>query len=206
LNIFDEYTTRESLIKKLNPMHETSLPESEVEQLLHNAQLRDQLEPFFDESIALVDVTEMSTSEENQFLASMLNWEYAPVLPISQWFEPELSLPLPETLSNRDLSKMLWDTLQRLAEQNIYLQYTDHLSDRELFCILVRDILTATEKKLDISNNSIVWRLVDNESDPDIWLAYYATDEQRYLWQLEHGQAPPASKPLKYPRQMPRPA
>lgn len=187
-------------------MHETSLPESEVEQLLHNARLRDQLEPFIDESIALVDVTEMSTSEENQFLESMLNWEYAPVLPISQWFEPELSLPQPETLSNRDLSKMLWDTLERLAEQNIYLQYADHLSDRELFCVLVRDILTATEKKLDIPNNPIVWRLVDNESDPDTWLAYYATDEQRYLWQLEHGQAPPASKPLKYPRQMPRPA
>jgi len=115
-------------------MHETSLPENEVEQLLHNARLRDQLEPFFDESIALVDVTEMSTSEENHFLESMLNWEYAPVLPISQWFEPELSLPQPETLSNRDLSKMLWDTLQRLGEQNIYLQYTDHLSDRQLFC------------------------------------------------------------------------
>ena len=135
----------------------------------------------------------------------MLSWEYAPVLPISQWFEPELSLPQPETLSNRDLSQMLWDTLQRLAEQHIYLQYTDHLSDRELFCVLVRDILTATEKKLDITNSPLVWRLVDNESDPDTWLAYYATDEQRYLWQLEHGQAPPASKPLKYPRQMPRP-
>jgi hypothetical protein len=37
-------------------MHETSLPESEVDQLLRNAHLRDQLEPFFDESIALVDV------------------------------------------------------------------------------------------------------------------------------------------------------
>ena len=187
-------------------MPKTSLPESEVEQLLHNAHLRDQLEPFFDESISLVDVTEMSTSEENQFLESMLNWEYAPVLPISQWFEPELSLPQTETLSSRNLSKLLYDTLQRLAEQNIYLQYADHLSDRELFCILVRDILTATEKKLDITNNPIVWRLVDNESDPDTWLAYYATDEQRYLWQLEHGIAPPASKSLKYPRQMPRPA
>jgi hypothetical protein len=186
-------------------MHETSLPENEVEQLLHNARLRDELEPFFDESIALVDVTEMSTSEENHFLESMLSWEYAPVLPISQWFEPELNLPQPETLSNRDLSNMLWDTLQRLAEQNIYLQYTDHLSDRQLFCVLLRDILTATEKKLDITTNPIVWRLVDNESDPDTWLAYYATDEQRYLWQLEHGQTPPASKPLEYLRQMPRP-
>jgi len=186
-------------------MQETSFPDSEVEQLLHNARLRDELEPFLDESIQLVNVEQMSTSEENRFLESMLNWERAPILPISQWFEPELVLPTPDSLTDRNLSQMLWDTLNRLTEHCIYLQYTDHLSDRELFCILYRDILPSKEKKLGIPNNPLVWRIIDSESDPQTWLTYYATDEQRYLWELEHGQAPPESKPFPHVRSLPRP-
>ena len=63
------------------------LPESskseEVEHLLRNAQLRDELEPLFDESIGRVNPTVMSTRSENEFLESMLEWERAPILPIS---------------------------------------------------------------------------------------------------------------------------
>lgn len=68
----------------------------EVEHLLRNAQLRDELEPLFDESIGRVNSTVMSTRNENEFLASMLEWERAPILPISQWFNPELVLPHPD--------------------------------------------------------------------------------------------------------------
>ncbi len=67
----------------------------EVEHLLRNAELRDELEPYFDESIRSVNVEELPTPVENEFLASMLAWERAPVLPIAQWFEPELQLPHP---------------------------------------------------------------------------------------------------------------
>ena len=65
---------------------------------LRNAQLRDELEPLFDESIGRVNSTVMSTRSENEFLESMLEWERAPILPISQWFEPELMLPHPGRL------------------------------------------------------------------------------------------------------------
>ena len=47
----------------------------EVDHLLLNARLRDELEPFLDESVSLVDVRRMSTPKENEFLASMLAWE-----------------------------------------------------------------------------------------------------------------------------------
>ena len=60
----------------------------EVEHLLRNAQLRDELEPLYDESIDRVNPTVMTTRTENEFLESMLEWERAPILPISQWFEP----------------------------------------------------------------------------------------------------------------------
>ena len=78
----------------------TEFTNSEVDQLLLNARLRDELEPFLDESVELVDVAAMSTARENEFLASMLQWERAPALPISHWFEPALELPPPDTLSD----------------------------------------------------------------------------------------------------------
>ena len=76
----------------------------EVAQILLNAQLRDQLEPFLDESVRLLDDHHLPTEDENEFLASMLAWEKAPVLPISKWFEPELELAHPDSLSEEQLS------------------------------------------------------------------------------------------------------
>jgi len=74
----------------------THLPfplEDEVDQLLLNAQLRDELEPYLDEAVDLVAVRHLPLSQENDFLQSMLAWERAPALPISRWFAPELLLP-----------------------------------------------------------------------------------------------------------------
>src|ERR1041385_2512422 len=93
----------------------------EVEHLLRNAQLRDELEPYFDESIGRVNVDELTTPVENEFLASMLAWERAPVLPISQWFDPELKLPHPDALSDEELHALLWETIHRFYEKRIVL-------------------------------------------------------------------------------------
>lgn len=125
----------------------------EIEQLLINAELRDALEPFVDESLNLLDVRRMPTPMENEFLASMLAWERAPVLPISKWFEPELTLPHPDTLDDAQLHDLLWDTIRRLYDRRVILDFTDHLSDRALYCLIYRDILPSPEKKIDLPKN-----------------------------------------------------
>ena len=186
-------------------MTEVRFPKNEVDLLLLNAQLRDELEPFMDESVELVNASQMSTEEENNFLQAMLCWERSPVIPISQWFEPELQLPHPDTLSDRNLSKLMWDAVERLAEQHIYLQCTDHLSDRQLYCVLFRDILPATEKKLDLPENNLIWKLVDLDSDTEVWLTYYADDEERYQWEFDHGRIPPAHLAPPFSRKLPEP-
>ena len=186
-------------------MNEVRFPKNEVDQLLLNAQLRDELEPYMDESVELVDASQMSTEEENKFLRAMLCWERSPVIPISQWFEPELQLPHPDTLSDRNLSKVMWDAVERLAEQRIFLQCADHLSDRQLYCVLFRDILSATEKKIDLPDNDLIWKLVDLESDPELWLTYYADDHQRYQWEVENGRIPPAQEAPPFARKLPEP-
>ena len=133
-------------------------PDDEVDQLMLNAQLRDELEPFLDDSLDAVNTRLMPTRLENEYLASMLAWERAPVLPISRWFQPELVLAPPEQLDADTLHRILWDTIHKLYQQQIVLDFTDHLSDRELYCVIYRDILPSPEKKLERSNTYLHWK------------------------------------------------
>ena len=175
----------------------------DVEQLLLNARLRDELEPFVDESVDLLSGRPMSLEVENEFLASMLAWERAPVLPIRQWFQPELVLPLPEKLDDRALSRKLWETIHKLYGQRIVLEFTDHLSDRQLYCLIYRDILPSFEKKIDQPRNYLHWHCVD-DSEAETWLRFYASPDEREQWQMENGGELPESVIPPYIRQMPR--
>lgn len=174
----------------------------DVEHLLRNAQLRDELEPLYDESIGRVNSSLMTTRNENEFLASMLAWERAPILPISDWFDPPLELTGPDTLDDDALHAILWETIHRLFEQRIVLDFTDHLTDRDLYCLIYRDILPSYEKKIDRANNFLHWDCANICDDADVWLRYYASEEDRQNWVAETGgdvpprQEPPHRRPL----------
>ncbi|MBI3837474.1 MAG: hypothetical protein HY288_06025 [Planctomycetia bacterium] len=176
----------------------------EVEHLLRNAELRNELEPYFDESIRRVNVEELPTPVENEFLASMLAWERAPILPISQWFDPELKLPHPETLSNDEIHDLLWSTIHKLYERRIVLDFTDHLSDCELYCLIYRDILPCSEKKIESLTNYLHWDCADVGGDPTVWLRYYASEEDRQAWAEDFPDPLPVAESPPYPRQLPR--
>ena len=176
----------------------------EVELLLRNAELRDELERYFDESISRVNIQHLTLSAENEFLACMLAWEQAPVLPIYRWFDPELRPPHPDSLADEDLRGILWDVIKRLSSHRIVLDFTDHLTDRDLYCMVFRDILPAREKKLDYPNNYLHWDCTGPGNDPEIWLRYYATDEEREAWSETYRQPLPPTAPTPYPRSLPR--
>ncbi|MCH2113987.1 MAG: hypothetical protein MK171_03610 [Pirellulales bacterium] len=176
----------------------------EVEHLLRNAQLRDALEPFDDESIGRVNAEVMSTSSENEFLQSMLDWERAPMLPISEWFQPPLHLPAPETLNDDQLRKLLYDTIRNLFEKRIVLDFTDHHSDRQLYCLICRDIFPSHEKLILRQNNYLHWDCANTDDDPDVWLRYYASEEERLSWAEETGGLLPPMEDLPCERRLPR--
>jgi hypothetical protein len=176
----------------------------EVDQLLRNAELRDELERYFDESISRVNVQHFSLAAENEFLAAMLAWEQAPVLPVYRWFDSELRPPRPEAITDENISKILWDVIRKLYQKRIVLDFTDHLSDRELYCLIFRDILPAREKKVEGPNNYLHWDCTGANGDPEAWLRYYASEEEREEWADLYGQQLPPSFPPPYPRQLPR--
>lgn len=176
----------------------------EVEELLRNAELRDELEPYYDESISRVNVQHLPLTVENEFLASMLAWERAPILPIYRWFDPELRPPRPDTLSEDDLHEILWNVIRKLFEKRIVLDFTDHLSDHDLYMMIYRDILPAREKKLDLGNNYLHWDCAGAGGDPETWLRYYASEEDREAWSDTFRQPLPPTAEPPYPRQLPQ--
>jgi hypothetical protein len=175
----------------------------EVEQLLINARLRDALDPYVDDSMLPLKSRRLTTAAENEFLASLLAWERAPVEPISRWFDPELVLPHPEQLSEEGLRDALRQAIDRLYQRRIVLQWTDHLSDRQLYLILYRDLLPTEQKNLDLRDQYQVWRFLDIEEDTELWLRYYATDEERRDWSECSGEPPPPAERAPYPRLLP---
>jgi hypothetical protein len=179
-------------------------PSDEVDQLLLNAQLRNELEPFLDESVHILDCRRLPTQAENEFLAQMLAWERAPVLPISQWFDPALVLPAPDKLSDEQLADLLAETIERLYDQRIVLELTEHLTDRQLYTLIYRDILPSNEKKIDLPRNFLHWHCLDPDTDEQVWLTYYASDEERDAWAEERGEKLPPQLPAPHPRKMPR--
>ncbi len=175
----------------------------EVDQILRNAELRDELERYFDESISRVNIQHSTLAAENDFLAAMLAWEQAPILPVYRWFETELRPPRPESLNDGDLHKILWDVIRKLHQKRIILDFTDHLSDRELYCMIYRDILPAREKKVEGANNYLHWDCTGANGDPEVWLRYYASEEEREEWSDMYGQPLPPSLPAPFPRDLP---
>ena len=176
----------------------------EVEQILRNAELRNELERYFDESVSRVNVQHLTLAAENDFLACMLAWEQAPAMPICRWYDPELRPPRPESLKDQALQTILADLIGKLYQKRIVLDFTDHLSDRELYCLIIRDILPSREKKLDYPANYLHWDCTGPSGDPEVWLRYYASEEEREDWADCYQQPLPLHCPLPYPRDLPR--
>ena len=84
------------------------------------------------------------------------------------------------------------------------LDFTDHLSDRQLYCLIYRDILPSPEKKLDRSDNYLHWDCADAGGDPKSGCAITPAKRIASGWR-ETGSGPlPPSSPPPYPRQLPR--
>ncbi len=172
----------------------------EVDLLLANARLRDELEPYRDESIDDPSINRMSLRAENEYLESMLAWERAPALPIANWFSPTLEIPSPDQLSDDELSEVLTQTIEQLFSQQVVLRYTDHLSDRELYKILYRDVLPCCEKKVDLPGKCLEWRCV---ADDETWMRFYASAVDRRRFQEDNEIDIPPSETPQFKRRLP---
>lgn len=122
-----------------------------------------------------------------QFWRNVVSFESAKQVPLfDQLIARGISLPAPEDLPDDQVHAKLWEVIHGLAAMRAFLDFTDHLSDRDLYTRLWRDALRVPEP---VFEEGTTWRthidLSGAGGDPEetlLYLKYYADDEARDMW------------------------
>jgi hypothetical protein len=96
-----------------------------------------------------------------------------------------VAVPDPDSLNDEALHSALWATIEALGRMRVYLDHTDHLSDRELYTLLWGQLLPEEMPALDHGDGS-AWH-VDvlggcSEEDFALYLKHYADEDTRQHW------------------------
>lgn len=117
--------------------------------------------------------------------------------------ELRLSLPDADTLDDAALSDHLWRALEQLASMQVVMLHTDHLSDRDLYTRLAREVLqektwpTATCDACHV----IDMAMGQSMSAIEDFFRYYADEQtRRHFATPSYGVRVPARKRPPYDR------
>lgn len=112
-----------------------------------------------------------------------------------------VDLPEPDALDDAALHKALWRVINALASLQVFLHGTDHLSDRQLYTQLLREVLPEEMDALDGGEGS-AWHVdVLGSHNTELYLKYYADEKTRAVWRKEYSDLHvPPREPLPYDR------
>lgn len=126
---------------------------------------------------------------EESFLSSIELYETVPIsTQLEQLKRDGVPVPEPASLDDAALHEALWRIIHALAARCVYLQRTDHLSDRELYTHLFEDSL---REEVPIMPKGSGWNnYIDiiggcSEEDLQINLRFYEDDDGRARWAEE---------------------
>ena len=104
-------------------------------------------------------------------------------------------------LDDAAVTAILWEAIRGMAEIGMFLESTDHLSDRELYRYLVNEGLR--EETMLPQGTGGMWVLSPiggfSEEDIQVYLRYYADDEERASFRGDYDPLP-SKEALPYDR------
>src|SRR6266571_7864097 len=129
---------------------------------------------------------DLSPELEEDFLRGVIEYEIAPwTTHFQQLEEAGIELPDPETMDDEKVTAKLWEVIESLARMRVFLESTNHLSDRELYTELWSDVLREETKAMTFDEYS-AWHIdmIGSGSEQHIylWMKYYADEETRRQW------------------------
>lgn len=129
---------------------------------------------------------EVPAEVEEGFWKYVVDYEKAPWTTHFQQLETAgVSLPPPDSLNDEELRPKLWEIIQKLALLRVFIEQTDHLSDRELYTHLWTESLREETKALPMAANSAYHIQIlgsCSEEDMQLYLKYYADEDWRRQW------------------------
>lgn len=155
-----------------------------VDQRIRINELREQLDGMGMSSFQTEE--DCPPEVEEEFLRGIVAYESAPEgTRFAQLQKAGVVLPPPDALDDAALHAKLWEVVRKLAELDVYLSCTNHLSDRQLYEHLWSDSLREPVMILPPGSG---WRchldMIGSGSDEDIdlMLRYYSSEESRASW------------------------
>jgi hypothetical protein len=123
---------------------------------------------------------------QEQFWRTVVDFERAATTDLATELNViSVELPEPDGLDDAGLHEALWRVIEGLARLRVFLDQTDHLSDRDLYTKLVRELLPEEMPALDL-DASAAWHIdVLGDDNPELYLKYYADEETRAYWRME---------------------
>jgi hypothetical protein len=114
----------------------------------------------------------------------------------------EMAPPPIEGLSDEDVTRELTNLIWGLADLSIYIDSVGHLSDRELYAMLL-DFCDEPNMFFPGSKNTRTWWSPigsGTEVDLQAYLRHYATEETRQQFKSDYNMVLPGREPIPYPR------
>jgi hypothetical protein len=139
---------------------------------------------------------------QEQFWRNVVDFETADCTDLTKELNAiGVDLPEPDDLDDVALHQALWNVIDALARLRVFLDWTNHLSDRELYTKLVRELLPEEMPALDVDESS-AWHIdVLGYDKPELYLKYYADEETRESWRTDFPDDPiPAREEPPYDR------
>jgi hypothetical protein len=149
----------------------------------HIREMKEQLFKKGGDSMELFVNDSLPLELKEKILGSILAMEEMEERPLFDYLQEQgMSLPKPKTLNDAEVHDKLWEVIHAMGELNQILYNTDHLSDRQLYEVLWKDILrepgyinpedTKTVAHIDILGGC-------SDEDCRNRLKYYADEEER---------------------------
>ena len=142
---------------------------------------------------------------EEAFWKHVVDYEEAPwTTHFRQLESAGVLLPEPDSLNDEELTDKLWEVIQKLALLHVFVDQTNHLSDRELYTFLWAGALRDETKALPLAANS-AYHIEPlggcSEEDMQLYLKYYADEDWRRQWHKDWPNDPiPAHEDPPYDR------
>jgi hypothetical protein len=131
----------------------------------------------------------LSPDQSEKFWKAVVDYETAPsITKLQQLIDAGIELPEPDAMDDAALSANLWEVIHALAKLRVFLDDTDHLSDRELYAWLWQHGLREEVPLVDDGASSACYLSpIGGCSESDIWTAlkYYADEEWRQQWLVD---------------------
>ena len=180
-------------------------PEPEDNEDKRIEELKRRAEELCDGQMEMGEMDDCPAEIEESFWKHVVDYEEAPLTTnFQQLEEAGVSLPVPDSLNDEELTAKLWEVIHKLALLRVFIEQTDHLSDRELYTHLWTDSLREETPMVPPNANS-AWHIQMlggcSEEDNRLYLKYYADEASRQQWHKDFPDDPlPAHEDLPYDR------